>query len=40
MVDDKKLDRLCFEVKSAHDKKPREVNMYFDITAGYDAMGF
>ena len=40
MVDDKKLDRLRFEVKSAHDKKPREVNMYFDITAGYDAMGF
>ena len=40
MVDDKKLDRLRFEVKSAHDKKPREENVYFDITAGYDAMGF
>lgn len=40
MVDDKKLDRLRFEVKSARDKKPREENVYFDITAGYDAMGF
>ena len=40
MVDDKKLDRLCFEVKSARDKKPRKESVYFDITAGYDAMGF
>lgn len=38
MVGDKKLDQLCFEVKSAQDKKPREVNVYFDITAGFDAM--
>ena len=34
-VGDKKLDRLCFEVKSAQDKKPREMDVYFDITAGY-----
>lgn len=40
MVGDKKLDQLCFEVKSARDKKPREVNVCFDITAGYDALGF
>lgn len=40
MVDDKKLDCLCFEVKSARDKKPRKESVYFDITAGYDAMGF
>ena len=40
MVGDKKLDQLCFEVKSARDKKPREMNVYFDITAGYDALGF
>ena len=40
MVGDKKLHQLCFEVKSARDKKLREVNVYFDITAGYDAMGF
>ena len=40
MVGDKKLDQLCFEVKSARDKKLREVNVYFDITAGYDAMAF
>ena len=40
IVGEKKLDQLCFEVKSARDKKPREVNVYFDITAGYDAMGF
>ena len=39
-VDEKKLDRLCFEVKSAKDKKPRNMDVYFDITAGYDAMGF
>lgn len=37
-VGDKKLDRLCFEVKSAQDKKPREVEVYFDITAGYNAV--
>ena len=36
-VGDKKLDRLSFEVKSAQDKKPRELDLYFDITAGYDA---
>ena len=35
-VGDKKLDRLCFEVKSAQDKKPREMDLYFDITAGYN----
>ena len=40
MVGEKKLDQLCFEVKSAHDKKAREVNVYFDITAGCDAMAF
>lgn len=39
-VGEKKLDRLCFEVKSAQDKTPREMDLYFDITAGYDAMGF
>ena len=38
MVGDKKLDQLCLEVKSARDKKPREMNVYFDITAGYDAL--
>ena len=37
-VGDKKLDRLCFEVKSAQDKKPREMDLYFDITAGYGAV--
>lgn len=37
-VGDKKLDRLCFEVKSAQDKKPREMDVYFDITAGYNAV--
>lgn len=36
-VGDKKLDRLCFAVKSAQDKKPREMDVYFDITAGYNA---
>ena len=40
IVGEKKLDQLCFEVKSARDKKPREVNVYFDITAGYDALAF
>ena len=40
MVGEKKLDQLCCEVKSAQDKKPREVNVCFDITAGYDAMAF
>lgn len=37
-VGDKKLDRLCFEVKSAQDKKPRELDVYFDITTGYNAL--
>lgn len=37
-VGDKKLDRLSFEVKSVQDKKPRELDLYFDITAGYDAI--
>ena len=36
-VGDKKLDRLSFEVKSALDKKPREIDVYFDITAGFNA---
>ena len=36
-VGDKKLDRLCFEVKSAQDKKPRKMDVYFDITSGYNA---
>ena len=39
-VGEKKLDRLCFEVKSVQDKKLRKMDMYFDITAGFDAMGF
>ena len=37
-VGDKKLDRLCFEVKSAQDKKPKEMEVYFDITAGCNAL--
>ena len=37
-VGDKKLDRLCFEVKSAQEKKPMEMDMYFDVTAGYNAV--
>ena len=37
---DKKLDRLCFEVKSDQDKKPKEMDLYFDITAGYNAIVF
>ncbi len=37
-VGDKILDRLCFEVNSAQDKNPKEMNVYFDITAGYDAL--
>ena len=37
-VGDKKLDRLCFEVKSAQDKKPMEMDVYFDVTAGYDTL--
>ena len=37
-VGDKKLDRLCFEVKSAQDKEPREMEVYFDISAGYNAL--
>ena len=36
-VGDKILDHLCFEVESAQDKKPREMGVYFDITAGYNA---
>ncbi len=39
-VGDKKLDRLCFEVKSVQDTKPREMDVYFDITAGYNASLF
>lgn len=35
---DKKLDLLCFEVKSAPGKKPKEMDVYFDITAGYNAV--
>ena len=34
----KKLDHLRFNVKSAQDKKPREMDVYFDITAGYEAI--
>ena len=37
-VGDKKLDRLCFEVKSFQDTKPMEMDVYFDITAGYNAV--
>ena len=37
-VGGKKLDRLCFEVKSAQDKKPKEMDVYFDITAGFNAV--
>lgn len=37
-VGDKRLDRLCFEVKTPQDKKPKEMDMYFDITAGYNAL--
>ncbi len=37
-VGEKMLDQLCFEVKSAKDKKPREMDVYFDITAGYNAI--
>ena len=37
-VGDKKLDRLCFEVKSVQDTKPREMDVYFDITAGCNAV--
>ena len=37
-VGDKKLDRLCFEVKSAQGKKPKEIDVFFDITAGYNAL--
>ena len=36
-VGDKILDLLCFEVESAQDKKS-EMDVYFDITAGYDAL--
>ncbi len=35
-VGEKKLDRLCFEVTSVQDKKPREIDVYFDITTGYN----
>ena len=37
-VGDRTLDRLCFEVKSEQDEKPKEMDVYFDITAGYDAL--
>lgn len=37
-VGEKMLDQLSIEVKSAQDKKPREINVYFDITAGYGAV--
>ncbi len=37
-VGDKKLDRLCSEVKSAQDKKPKEMEVYFEITAGCNAL--
>ena len=37
-VGDKKLDRLCFEVKSTQDKEPKEMDVYFDITAGYNTV--
>ena len=36
-VGEKTLDQLSFEVKSAQDKKPKEMDVYFDITAGYNA---
>ena len=36
-VGDKKLDRLCFEVKSVQEKKPKAMDVYFDITAGYNS---
>lgn len=36
-VGDKKLDRLCFEVKSTQGNKPRELDVFFDITAGFNA---
>ena len=29
------LDRLCFEVRSTRDEKPRTEDVFFDITAGY-----
>jgi hypothetical protein len=35
---DKKLDRLCFEVKSTQNKEPKEMDVYFDITAGYNTV--
>lgn len=37
-VGDRTLDRLCFEVKSEQDEKPKEMDVYFDITAGYKAL--
>ena len=37
-VGEKMMDRLCFKVKSAQDKKPEERNVYFDITAGYNTL--
>ena len=37
-VGNKKLDRLCFEVKSTQDKEPKEMDVYFDITAGYNTV--
>lgn len=37
VVGDRMLDRLCFEVKSDKNAKPEEIDVYFDITAGYKA---
>ena len=37
-VGDRKLDRLCFEVKSAQDQKPIDMDVFFDITAGYETL--
>ncbi len=35
-VGDRRLDRLCFEVKSDKDAKPEKTEIYFDITSGYN----
>ena len=37
VVGDRMLDRLSFEVKSDKNAKPEEIDVYFDITAGYKA---
>lgn len=37
-VGDRRLDRLCFEVKSGKDAEPEDMEVYFDITAGYKAV--